>query len=338
MVKCLVCYETRAFYNYSDLFPEYCSNCKDQGMIDVVHKKCKHEGCNSQPYFNLPGETKGLFCSKHKDEGMIDVVNKKCKHDECNQRPLFNLPGQTKGLFCSKHKEEGMVNVLEKRKCEHEGCNSQPHFNLPGETKGLFCGKHKEQGMVDIFEKRICKHDWCNTQTRNEEYQGYCFFCFRNLYPDHKLSRNYKTKELEVSRYVRETFSEYDWRSDKTVDGGCSRKRPDLLCDFGKQVVIVEVDENQHTDYDCSCENKRLMEISQDLDHRPIVFIRFNPDGYNLNGKKVSSCWKMNNGKMSISKKKEWNNRLETLKEQIEYWSMNDTNKTIEIIQLFYDE
>ena len=36
---------------------------------------------------------------------------------------------------------------------------------------------------------------------------------------------------------------------------------------------------------DCSCENKRIMEISQDLGHRPIVFIRFNPDEYNKNGK-----------------------------------------------------
>ena len=38
--------------------------------------------------------------------------------------------------------------------------------------------------------------------------------------------------------------------------------------------------ENKHTDYDYSCEHKRLMELSQDLQHRSIVFIRFNPDAY----------------------------------------------------------
>jgi hypothetical protein len=42
----------------------------------------------------------------------------------------------------------------------------------------------------------------------------------------------------------------------------------------------IEIDENQHVAYDCSCENKRIMELSQDVGHRPIVFIRFNPDGY----------------------------------------------------------
>ena len=45
-------------------------------------------------------------------------------------------------------------------------------------------------------------------------------------------------------------------------------------------IIIVEIDENAHINYDSSCENKRLMELSQDLGFRPIVFIRFNPDDY----------------------------------------------------------
>jgi len=37
------------------------------------------------------------------------------------------------------------------------------------------------------------------------------------------------------------------------------------------------------------------MEISQDLEFRPIVFIRFNPDSYtDKNGNKIKSCWKIN--------------------------------------------
>ena len=35
----------------------------------------------------------------------------------------------------------------------------------------------------------------------------------------------------------------------------------------------VEIDENQHTNY--SCENKRTMEIFNDLGRRPLVMIRF---------------------------------------------------------------
>ena len=75
-----------------------------------------------------------------------------------------------------------------------------------------------------------------------------------------------------------EKFVDFDWKTDKTINDGCSKRRPDLLLDFGYQIVIIEIDENQHNNYDCSCENKRIMELSQDLGHRPIVFIRFNPD------------------------------------------------------------
>jgi hypothetical protein len=67
----------------------------------------------------------------------------------------------------------------------------------------------------------------------------------------------------------------------------------------------VEVDENKHSTYDCSCENKRLMLISKDLHHRPIAFIRFNPDGYTEeDGTKIRSCWRLNKiGIMTISAK-----------------------------------
>jgi hypothetical protein len=113
-----------------------------------------------------------------------------------------------------------------------------------------------------------------------------------------------------------------------------------LLLDLIDQVIIVEVDENQHIDYDCSCENKRIMELSQDLAHRPIVFIRFNPDEYQKGDSTITSCWgKTQKGICVVkkSKKVEWEQRLHTLGETIEYWLKHRTDKTVEIIQLFYD-
>jgi hypothetical protein len=115
-----------------------------------------------------------------------------------------------------------------------------------------------------------------------------------------------------------------------------------LLLDLGYQVIIIEVDENQHTEYDCSCENKRTMELSQDLGHRPIVFIRFNPDDYEKDGTSVNSCWGLDKTGICVvkkSKKTEWAERLKCLEEQVEYWinPENRTNKTVETVQLFYD-
>ncbi len=104
-----------------------------------------------------------------------------------------------------------------------------------------------------------------------------------------------------------------------------------MLIDLGSHIIIVEIDENKHTNYDCSCGNKRVMEISHDLVHRPLVFIRFNPDDYaNEHGKLIKSCWKLNAlGIMQIIKGREteWNERLENLKKCIHYWIENSTEK-----------
>ena len=85
------------------------------------------------------------------------------------------------------------------------------------------------------------------------------------------------------------------------------------------------------------------MELSKDLDHRPIIFIRFNPDDYLDDNKNITSCWGNNTKGICVikkSKQNEWSKRLNTLEETINYWINTDniTDKTIEIIQLFYDK
>ena len=162
------------------------------------------------------------------------------------------------------------------------------------------------------------------------------------MFPDKPVSRNYKTKEYSVVEFVKSKYSHLDWVADKRIQNGCSKRRPDLLLDLGYQVIIIEVDENQHIDYDCSCENKRIMELSQDLGHTSIIFIRFNPDDYLHGNKNISSCWEINGKGICVikkSKKDEWEQRLSALETQINYWISpeNKTDKTIEIIQLYYD-
>ena len=188
----------------------------------------------------------------------------------------------------------------------------------------------------------LCKN--CKDVCGNSKYDGHCLRCFIYLFPDTPVCRNYKTKEIAVRNFILEIFSNATWTTDKKVIDGCSRRRPDLLLDLGYQVVIIEVDEYKHNAYDCSCENKRIMEISQDLDHRPIVFIRFNPDSYvNIDGEKIGSCWgtlKTGIDTVTKEKKDEWESRLKCLKNQVKYWinPKNKTDKMIETIQLYYDD
>jgi hypothetical protein len=151
--------------------------------------------------------------------------------------------------------------------------------------------------------------------------------------------RNHKTKEKSVVNAVREGFVDHTWVADKKVENGCSRRRPDLLLDMGSHVIIVEIDENKHNNYDSTCENKRLMELSRDHHHREIVFIRFNPDGYTSHDeKRISSCWKLNKmGVMTISNPKEWKVRIECLKETIRYWIKYPPKKMVHIIELYFE-
>ena len=164
--------------------------------------------------------------------------------------------------------------------------------------------------------------------------------CCIHLCPDIEVVRNYKRKEKNVTNQVINNFPDFSWVADKRIQDGCSLRRPDLLLDLGTHIIIVEIDEYKHEGYECSCENKRIMELSQDVNHRPIVFIRFNPDGYiDQQGKEIKSCWKLNGiGMVMIpqSKQTEWDNRIQTLISQIQYWIDNPSEKTIEIIELYY--
>ena len=318
----------------------FCFQHKENGMINVEGKRCGFEGCNFHPMFNFEGEKQGLYCSKHKKEGMINIKTDICMFNGCKTQPKFNFKEFKKPIYCSKHKENGMINV-ESKQCDFENCKIQPNFNFKEEKQGLYCCKHKKDGMINVISK-TCKSEWCNTLVKNK-YDGYCLHCFIHLFPEKTVVRNYKTKERSVAEFVLREFPQYPWTNDKQIQDGCSRRRPDLFMDFGYQILIIEIDENQHTgeNYgDCSCENKRMMLLSQDVGHRPIVFIRFNPDDYYEKEQHITSCFGINSLGICCVKKtkqREWTQRLNVLRENIQYWCEHRTEKTIEIIQLFYD-
>jgi hypothetical protein len=318
--------------------PLYCAKHKLDGMEDIISKRCFHKDCKTQPNYNKEGEKKPLYCAEHKLDGMEDIINKRCFHKDCKTQPKYNKEDEKNPLYCAKHKLDEMEDITSKR-CIHKDCKKIASCNKEGEKKPLYCAKHKLDGMEDITHKR-CKTHLCYTFVKNKAYRGYCLTCFMQTFPNEPVARNYKTKERNVVDNIKRVFPDIDWVWDRKISGGCSKRRPDLFLDKKTHIVIVEIDENKHDDYECSCENKRIMQISQDVEHKPIVFIRFNPDKYTDDtGKKITSCWALD-GKniMAIKKCKvnEWTERINVLNNQIQYWVENPTDKTIETIQLFY--
>jgi hypothetical protein len=111
-----------------------------------------------------------------------------------------------------------------------------------------------------VVVRELCKSIFCHTSYT--KYDGYCWWCHIHLFPDKPAFRNYKTKELLVKNFILDNFPDKTWICDKKVQDGCSEKRPDLLLDLGYQIIIIEVDEKQHSIYESYCENKRMMILS----------------------------------------------------------------------------
>ncbi len=328
------CYK-QPLYNFEDeKIALYCSKHKLTDMINIKHKRCVHKDCKTMPVFNFEDENKTLYCSKHKLDGMIDIKNKRCIHKDCGKQSNYNFKDKKIALYCKTHKLEDMIDIKTKR-CINENCSIISNYNYKNKKIALYCSNHKLDGMVDIKTKKCIL---CDFNYANRNYKGHCYNCYCYKFPMDTRVRNHKTKE---NAFMSELKKDYpDMILDKTISESCSKRRPDGFLECYTHVIIIEIDENQHQNY--SCENKRMMELSQDLSHRPIVFIRFNPDDYtNQYNIQIQSCWKANRKSgilyVPVDKEIEWNTRLEHLKSQINFWIDNPTDKTIEIVHLFYD-
>lgn len=125
-------------------------------------------------------------------------------------------------------------------------------------------------------------------------------------------------------------------RCDKPVEGGCTRYRPDILIDFGSHIVIVEIDEFRHTNY--VCEQKRMVDLYEDMGYRNTVFVRFNPDGYHLNSVHHPTPFPvLENGEMMIDEE-EMSDRMYELIQTILFYKDCAPEEPITYAYLFYGD
>ncbi len=150
----------------------------------------------------------------------------------------------------------------------------------------------------------------CSISAQTKRYRGYCVRCFLYNFPDELSVKNYRIKEKHVADFIKEHFSEYEIQFDRQVVGGCSFRRPDIVIDLLTHVIIIEIDEFEHKRYDTTCEIARINELFQDFGYR--VWIRFNPDEYNVKNVKVPGCFKpkTSSGLDDIVNVSLWNKRL----------------------------
>ncbi len=111
-----------------------------------------------------------------------------------------------------------------------------------------------------------------------------------------------------------------------------TKRRPDLFIDLYNCSLIIEIDENQHKNYDTTCDNKRTMEIFTALGNRPIIFIRFNPDNYD----KQKGIFSFSKDGI-IKTNDNYIPRINKLKECIDFHLNTIPIKEITIVYLFFN-
>jgi hypothetical protein len=337
--KCRICIYNgctkRMNFNYLNCKKAlYCKEHKLNDMVDVLHLKC--DKCNAtRPTFNYEYESKPLYCKRCALPDMIDITSRRCERCKIRQSS-FNYETENIRLYCKKCALPGMVDIVNKNKKCKKCKNKIACFNLINKKKAEFCFDCKLDDMTDIKNKK-CK--LCNFIQPATKFKNMCAGCFYYTNPDTVLARNHKTKENQI---IRDLNNELDniIIQDKIILNGCSRRRPDGLIKLNDYNIIIEIDENQHRGADYSCENKRLMEIFQDLGNSPLTIIRFNPDAYKLENQTFKSLFGItkSDGKLKIINQKEYKYRFNKLLEIVKKNINSIPNKEFNVIQLFYSE
>jgi len=125
----------------------------------------------------------------------------------------------------------------------------------------------------------------------------------------------------------------FDFIHDQVIEGGCSKRKPDLRLECLTHSIVIEIDENQHEDY--KCEEKRLMQIFEDLGNRPLVVLRLNPDA---GGVKVPGLFTFDTDNLILEMDSEQvKQRVYTLSQRIRYHVENIPTKEITIEKLYYN-
>lgn len=224
--------------------------------------------------YGFPDEHKRRWCVQHKPQGAL-YLNYQCVHKSCTRQPSFGMPGDTRASWCVHHKAPGAINVVSKR-CEHPGCSVQcPSYGIQGrDVGGRWCAVHKPPEAVDIVHRR-CKAPDCPNISMHYDY------CAQH---DTENRRDTRVREFQVANHLRDAGLHWTSWNKQVAETACGRYRPDFTYELPTHIVIVEVDEYQHAKPGYECDNARMMDLCGTYGGLPVLFIRFNPDAFELAG------------------------------------------------------
>ena len=339
------CGELAGYRYRGDNSIRMCIGHKLDGMVSLKFKPCSVDNCDnprSASFRNLANPNVWV-CRLHKTDDMVWDRVRTCIEDNCPYFAIFNFADERVSQYCAVHKDPDMV-AMSNQYCQFPRCEtgtSATHNVLGGKPK--FCFRHATEDMIYVTKPK-CSHEHCMRVASIRNFDGYCQFCFVNLFPDDPRSLNKQSREKRVVDFLTEEFPTVVWVHNQRIAGGTSARRPDLLARLGTHAVIVEIDERQHEEYNCECEERRVSEIWTDLGFADTVMIRFNPDAYtDQSGNVHESCWavRRTSGLLYVptTLRGAWGKRLRTLRGRVKYWleTQPEPENGVYTEQLFYD-
>jgi hypothetical protein len=195
-------------------------------------------------------------------------------------RASYGLPGSAPSR-CTGHKESGMISKPRAR-CLKKNCKNRAEY---GVNRPIHCQIHKDDNDINMVE-RTCEK--CGKIDVLREDNICINFCSMEE-SDVKYKRRQKLKESRVVSLLTEHFGEPNI-CDRIVENECEiKQRPDIVYECKTHIVICEIDENRHRSYcDLGEVNKMKNIYTAYGGEMPIVFIRYNPDKFKVDGKVVN--------------------------------------------------
>jgi hypothetical protein len=263
-----------------------CIECKGGSICPHEKLRARCKDCNGSEM--CEHQRRRQICVECNGSQVCPHQLRKSRCQECNGTEIC----------AHKNSKYNCVECNGKNVCEHKRlqyqctecngrliCEHGTRKSICKECDGAYICEHKMQRNQCIIctPSSACQH--CQAiSILGSHWKPLCFRCYCVLHPDAVIPRKFKLKENYVVEALKTRFQEtVTMVIDKKVEGGCSRRRPDVSIDFGSHCLMIEIDEHHHASY--ACEEKRMMDLFEDVGFRKIVFLRFNPDSYRQNGK-----------------------------------------------------
>ena len=259
---------------------------------------CQYPECQKYASYGPLGKNIRIYCKSYAEDGMVAERQDKrtCIHPDHNNdkyvRASFNFPDEKKPLYCKAHAQKGMINFNTRNSIKCQDCQKKhPSFGIEGQ-KATHCAKCADKNtMVDLISNLCIQEEGCALDNMVDVVNPMCTSCglfvvslkpYLCQYCKPNSTLREKTKEILVVNHLMENG--YDFIHNKSTGFVCGNFRPDIKIDAGTHYVIVEIDEDQHSQYESRCEIARMYNICQ-AEGINCIFIRYNPDVWRVDGK-----------------------------------------------------